>query len=419
MFGHVGVLINKPEAPENCTIQQQKDLNLIPYVTMYPPTRILSALFQRNVVSHKIELVYLKLRDLDDRIQVWTKDRVVIYQLNKTNKEITDTDERSIGIIYDQPNPFDNEIPFVFMKNLYNPDSLRDGLSDLREIELISSSIVRNCSIAEEIFDQAGFPMMRKPMLADGQDDPDEAGPTAIMEFDPQYGEAGKPDWLKPEVLEPISAMISWIERKIDEIYKLAFLSGMHQQSKGSQVKSGVALRYELKQLSSILTQKTKAMTELEIEVIRMFLKWQNKESLFAQVNVSRPVDFSIDELMDNFEMLTKSLDHISSDEYNVQVQKRIIQFMLPGADKNIIETIYKEIYSTRTELLCKRMSSTSDETHGIVHVEAENAQKLAKINAQAMADAAASKTAMPDEGTNKDVNDEANKLVDVKAQSE
>ena len=395
IYGHVGVLVNKPILPEKSTRADEIRNGLIPYLTMYTPDRILSALFERNPVTHKIELSFLKLHDLDDRIQVWTKTNVRIYQLNKTNPEIKPTDVDSISIIFDGPNPFDNEIPFIFQKNLYNPSTLRDGLSDIREIEPIAASIITNCSIAEEIFENAGFPMMRKPMLQDGQSDPDEAGPTAILEFDPQFGEAAKPDWLKPEVLEPITAIINWIEKKVDEIYRLAYLSGMHQQAKGSQVRSGAALRYELKQLTSILTQKTKALTELELEIIRMFLKWQNQLEKLKEVSVTRPVDFVIDELMDNFDMMVKSLDSISSDEYNMQIQKRIVQLMLPGAPKDIIEIINKEITSTKNLLLQKAMADTVNAQFGRIHVEAENAQKLAEINAISIAEAAASKQKM------------------------
>ena len=379
--GVCGVLVNKPEIPAGKNRQYEIDNNITPYLTVYEPSRILKTEFERNPSNHKIELTYLKLLDIDERVQIWTKDEILVLKRDTSTDEAKKAD--SFTIVFSGKNNI-GEIPFILMKNLYNPKSLKTGLSDLREIAPIAASVIRNCSIAEEALKNAGFPMMRKPMLEEGQDDPDETGPTAILEFDPNHGEAGKPDWLKPEVREAIISVLEWIDRKVDEIYRIAYLSGMHQQAKGSQVRSGVALRYELKQLTSILTKKIKGLVELETGIIRFFLKWQNQYEKMSEVSISRPIEFTMDELVDNIDLLKSSLEYISSDEYNMQAQKRIIQLLLPGLPKTVLNDINNEIYSTRKEYLAIAMAGTTDRNFGVVQAENRNAIELAKMNLDA-----------------------------------
>ena len=388
--GSCGILINKPPVPESIkTKQQELDNGIIPYLTTYSPKQILEAKFQRNFTTHKIELVKLRLHDFDDRVQVWTKSSITIFEKATEHQELEKRNHSRI--VFDGPNPL-GEIPFVFLINLkQNSKSLRNGLSDIREIHRISASIMRNCSIAEEIFNNAGFPMMRKPLLEEGESDPDESGPTAILEFNPEYGDGGKPDWLKPEVRESVVSLIEWIEKKTDEIYRIAYLSGLHQQAKGSQVRSGVAMRYELQQLTSILTQKIKGLKELESEIIRLFLKWQNMEEKFKEVNITRPIEFTMDELVSSIDMLKESLKVVSSDKFNVAAQKRIVQLLMPGLPKNLLDDIYGEIKSTRDIYLAQDLAGTNDKKFGTIHTKARNSERLAKINAEAMASTSAS----------------------------
>ena len=364
IFGTTGVLVSKPPVQEKVPKQYELDNNIYPYLTKYSPDQILESVFERNPINHRIELAYIRLKDIDGRIQEWSKTHVMIWAKpieSSNNKKISDTAICS----YSGINPL-GEIPFVFMKNLYNENSISHGLSDLREIAAISGSIIRDTSIGTESLKNAGFPMMRKPKLKEGDDEIDESGPTAILEFDSADGEAGKPDWLKPEIRDTIISTLEWIDRKVDEIYRVSFLSGMHNQAKGTQVTSGVALRYELKQLTSVLTQKTKSLSELELGIMDFWLKWQNQTELKSQIHISRPIDFTMDELSTNANLITASLDSISSDEYNKQAQLKIVSMLLPGLSKDAIKQIYAEIKSTRDEILMVKLKDTNHPKYGV-----------------------------------------------------
>jgi hypothetical protein len=130
------------------------------------------------------------------------------------------------------------------MPNIKNLTKPYIGVSDIVDISRIVASIIRNLSSGEEMIKFAGFPMMRKPMRWEGEEgQTDETGHQAVQEFDPEWGEAGKPDWMESVILEPIEATLKWIDRKVDEIYRVAHLSGVHGQRKSNnEVASGLAL---------------------------------------------------------------------------------------------------------------------------------------------------------------------------------
>ena len=84
-----------------------------------------------------------------------------------------------------------------------------------------------------------------------GVDDDDEVpvGVTAVKSFHKDYGEPG---WIESAVLEPITAILSWMNHKADELYRAVHLSGIHGQRKSANSQaSGMALRYEFQQLKT------------------------------------------------------------------------------------------------------------------------------------------------------------------------
>ena len=281
--------------------------------------------------------MFLKLREVDDTYTVWFPDSWERWRLKNTKPEMFENGENPLG-----------DIPFTWMPNLRNMEYPEVGYSDLIDIAPIVLSIAQNLSCGEEMIKLAGFPIMREPReqdllgIEDGQSNESPVGPRAVKDFDPERGEAGKPDWMPTEILEPVEATLMWVDRKIDEIFRIAHLSGVHAQRKSNnKVASGLAIRYEFNQLNSVLMDKAKHQTEAELRCFKFWLKWQGKEELFKDVEIKRKKEFSIDELAVALDNAVVAIKTVASKTFRIRTQQKVANATLPDltqADKEAIE---------------------------------------------------------------------------------
>lgn len=339
--GSIGILVNKPYNGDSTT-GGELSYGIYPYVTMYSLSNILDWEFVRDPMTHRKVLSYLKLYEEDGSYLIWYPDKWEQWILEgkaNTPKMIA-SGSNSLG-----------EIPFIWMPNVKRSRFSYLGRSDIAESSRIVCSVVRNLSCGEEILKLAGFPMLRIPMEKDiGPDEKDDnedelTGPKVVHQFDPSLGEHGKPDWMPTEILEPIEAILKWIDRKATEVYRTAHLNGIHGQRTSGEPQSGLALRYNFKQLFSVLSKKSENMTEAEYQIIRLWLKWQNKGDLFKGITIKRSKDFSIDELAVELDNNFTAMRNMVSKSVRVAIQMKTADFLLPD-----MTTELREIVKTETE---------------------------------------------------------------------
>jgi hypothetical protein len=243
------------------------------------------------------------------------------------------------------------------------------GVSDIVDVSRIVASTVRNLSCGEEIIKLAGFPMLRIPMETGGSidtgddEDLEPTGPRVVHEFDPTHGDGAKPDWMPTEILEPIQAILDWMDRKSDECYRISHLAGIHGQRTSSEPQSGLALRYSFQQLFSVLNKKSENMTEAELQIIRLWMKWQNKEEDFKDVSITRSKEFSIDDLAVALDNAFTAMGRMVSKTYRVEMQKKVRNHTLPDLDKATREKIDKETEKNTPEEL--PLHQVQDQTGG------------------------------------------------------
>ena len=350
IFGCVGILVNKIAFGH--TKEREIQDKIYPYCAIYTPASILDWEWIRSPETGRPELTFVKLYEGDGRYILWDRDRWEEWQITKTVPiEKIDSGENKLG-----------EIPFFWMKNMRNTMVPYLGMSDLVEIAMISESIIRNLSCGEEILKLAGFPMLRVPMETDSEYaevDPQAAGGEvpagvrAVQEFNPEFGADAKPDWMKTEVLEPIEAILKWIDRKADEIFRIAHLSGVHgQRRSNNEVASGLALRYEFQQLFSVLKQKSEYMTEAERNIVHFWLKWQNQETMFASVQIEAAKSFTMDDLSVSIDNFTKAMETIPSETFIVSAMKVMVKQLLPDITDENLKTIETEIMADPLKFL-------------------------------------------------------------------
>lgn len=358
--GSIGILVNKPSFEGN-TIKDEIDNHVYPYVSPYSLANIYDWKFIRNKETHRMELSYLKLYEEDGSYLLWWQDKWERWEIpKKTNTPVkTESAINSLG-----------EIPFVWMPNIKKMVNTYLGVSDIVDVSRIVASIIRNLSCGEEILKLAGFPMMRVPMersvsLDTKDDDEHETGPGVVHEFDPSQGESGKPDWMPTEIHEPIKALLDWIDKKADECYRVSHLSGIHGQRTSNEAQSGLALRYSFQQLFSVLKKKSDNMTESELQIIRLWLKWANKSELFEEVEIIRSKEFSIDDLAVELDNVFTSMRNMVSKTYRVKLQQKVVGHTLPDLNKEDRETILAETIVNTPDTIPLHDDSARYETGG------------------------------------------------------
>jgi len=349
--GSLGILVTKPGIMAQ-NLDEEIRNNVYPYCCAYTLQHVLDWRFGKNPINGRPQLQYLKLREDDGNYLIWTLDGWEVWSVNDSD----------VAVLEDSGPNLIGEIPFVWFPSMRSLTSPYLGQSDITEIARIQLSLTRNVSCGEEIIKWSGFPMMRKPMIMEGEDEKEDVvGNSAVQEFNPEFGEAGKPDWMPTEILEPIEAILNWIDRKIDEAYRIAHLSGVHGQRKSNnEVSSGLALRYEFQQLYSVLSKKAESLVETELSIIRLWLKWANKSDWFQQVKIKRSKIFSVDDLAISLDNQIKAIEAVPSQTFRVLAQKHIIKQMLPDVGDSDMTAIESEL---KTSVSISIIPSISEES--------------------------------------------------------
>jgi hypothetical protein len=374
--GHMGILVDKANIDKVNELSQEKEekegdkssrklktrqdaINnkVYPYVSAYRATDILDWEWDRDELNRPY-LSYLKLLDEDGQYRLWWPDKWEIWEepeieggvatnvtkvdnSDKKNENIR-TDAQQQAVLVDSGNNPLGEIPFVWVYNLKS--KLRGiGKSDVENVATIDGSIINNMSQCEEVIDYAAFPMMRKPKPEKGETPKDEAGVTAILEFDPELPDS-KPDWLEAVVAEPVGAILDVVSKKIEEIYRASNVGGMASMEISTQAKSGAALKAEFQLLNSKLVSKGKQLVEAEKKTIYFWLKWQEQEELLEKVNIERTDTYDVASLMEDLENMITAKTIVKSTLFNQKLQKKTVRMMLPYEDDKELDKIDKEI---------------------------------------------------------------------------
>jgi len=333
ILGHVGLLVDK-HAIDAGTRAEELRLGIYPYLAAYSPLAILDWSYDRDL-SGRPFLNFLKLRDDDGSYRIWRTEGWEVWRENQ--------DSGRPELVASGPNPL-GEIPFVWLYNLRSLEHRFLGYSDLTDIAHIDLSIVRNLSQCEEAIGLAGFPMMRKPMREAHQAGPDLSGVAAVLEFNPELGEAGKPDWLKAEVGETVSAILDWIGFKSREIYRVANAGGISMTEVSGQAQSGVALKTKFQLLNAKLAAKAANLAEAERMIVWYWLRWQNQERLYERVAIDRAKSYEVDDLAADLANALAVRDLVSAPKFRTELQKRMAKPFLDHLDDKEQSDVLREI---------------------------------------------------------------------------
>jgi hypothetical protein len=337
IFGTVGILVDKPGGQ-----YELDDMEVSPYISYYTPDNILDWNFERNLMNNYYELNYVKLRDGRDNYLIWTKDRWEKYYVDEEQDEI-------IQMRYGE-NPL-GEVPFVFMPNIRGIEYPFLGISDLKDVGRICGEIVRCFSECSQTLKYSAFPMLKMPDEIDGvdldhanEDDEVVVGKRPVLNFNPEYGIGGQPSWLESPVLDPVRGTKEYADYITEELYRGCLLSSILVNRDKAQQKSGAMLRVEQKQLSALLSKKANNMINAELEIIKLWCKWQSCPELIDQYEINKTRVFSVDELSTELEYSFAAVSQIPSDSFAKAMFKKIANTLLPNIPITDLKTIEDEI---------------------------------------------------------------------------
>lgn len=332
-FGHVGIVVDKPSVPVR-TVADAKKLEIYPYLCLYTPPSILDWAYERDEYGRS-RLVYLKLKDDDGTYRLWWRDKWEAWRKGEGSGEMGE----KIG---EGPNAL-GEIPFVWLYN-DRPRKVGLGRSDVAGVARVDVSIIRNLSEGEEIIGYAAFPMLRKPMARVGsQDGVDDVGVSAVIEFDPELGEAGKADWLPAEVAGPMDAIMTWVRLKVAEIYRASNAGGMAATEINAEAQSGVAIQAQFQLLNSKLCKKAVGLEQAEEDVVRLWKAWQGQDAI-ESIEISRSRKYDVENLAMDLENYMTSSTIVDSTTFDQSVQKIVARRVLPTAPDELLDEIDAEI---------------------------------------------------------------------------
>lgn len=355
VYGHMGILVNKGKSDGIKATEIEN--KIYPYLIPFNPIEIYDYNIEHDYVSGQdiIEFVKLRIGKKKDKetILYYTRDFWEIYEIKNGESFIC----KDTG-----PNTL-NEVPFVFHFNMKDVDDTYEGISDIYEVSQINASIVRNWSSIEEIIKYAAFPMLRKPMEEDYGFYPEEIeenekeketiiSTSSVLEFNPTHGVAAKPDWLETAVKEPIDAILTVIEKKIEEAYRVKHISNLYSSKARTQyIKSGTAMEYDFKLLKTVLSRKVDNNALVKRKIMSLWLKWQNMTDYSDKIFIGVSKDFNIEKLIDNLDTAMGFLNGTKSKTFRKLFYRTVIPIFFPTVSEDILTEIDKDIESEPNDL--------------------------------------------------------------------
>ena len=332
VYGRVSVIVDSPSG-EALTEAEALEKDMRPYLTLITPENLTDWQFTRGD-SGRPELSVIKILEVNNKevkhYRIWGRNTWELWEIKKKEKEGTLIGNGEHGL---------GEIPIV---NFYNKRSgiKMIGLSDIKDIADINKNVYHLCSDAKEIIENTAFPMLAVPYEKGGGSSEIEVGPKNILQFDPETANA-KPFWLEAPH-SSLTEIREWVIQDATEITRMAMMGGMRNVESSTQPWSGVSIESQAQQLFAALVEKADNAEQAELDILRLYAKWQDKP--FAGT-VVYPRDFSVRDVTIALQnALNAKTAGITSLTFEKERQKIIVAATLPLAEEVTTSTIYKEI---------------------------------------------------------------------------
>ena len=341
IYGRVSIIVDTPRVQAS-TQAEAIEQDLRPYLVLITPEMLLDWRYAREA-NGKPVLVFVKILETEDTdengiaykdYRIWTCNKWELWRLRKNSSapELIGSGDVPLG-----------EIPLV---NLYNKrmGMRMNGISDIQDIAHINKNIYYLCSDAKEIIENTAFPMLALPYQRGGSETR-EVGPKNILEFDPEQPN-GKPFWFEPPH-SSLTEIREWVQMDAQEIARIAMMGGLRNVETSTQPWSGASITAQNQQLHSVLVEKATNAEQAELDIFRLWAKWQGTT---FDGNVVYPREFDVKDLALSLQNLINARGAgVASAAFERERQKAVAAVVLPGLDEAIRDSIKAEIDNSKT----------------------------------------------------------------------
>ena len=333
-------LIDKPGEKAD-TKKDEIEQKLYPYIVRLSP---------RDVLDWGLDkfgrLLWVKVRegsgDADDfkaetkeveRYRVWYKDGWELYEIQKGENDkkavLKDEGEHPVG-----------EVPIVQV--VHFSEQPMTGGSLLNDIAYVNRGVYNWCSLLDEILYRQTFSQLVMPEDPKSPISDKALGTARGLGFPPEARHA--PQFISPDASQAF-VLMDQIERAIEEIYRLATLSGGSGVEKDA---SGVSKAYDFTITNNTLSSKATNMEDAETKALRIWAKWQNIED--PGIAISYPDEFDVIALSEEITNLIEIQTLKISKKFESVMKRKIVDRMAPRLSEDDKKQIEQEIDSASTE---------------------------------------------------------------------
>lgn len=262
-----------------------------------------------------------------ERYRVWYKDRWELYEIK------TEQNDKKAAKIDEGEHPV-GEVPIVQV--VHFSEQPMTGGSLLNDIAYVNRGVYNWCSLLDEILYRQTFSQLVMPEDPKNPISSQALGTARGLGFPPEARIA--PHFISPDASQA-QVLMDQIERAIEEIYRLATLSGGSGVEKDA---SGVSKAYDFTITNNTLSSKAVNMEDAELKALRIWAKWQGIAD--PGVSISYPREFDVIALADEIENLIKIQTLKISKKFEGIMKRKIVDRMAPRLSEEDKKQIEGEI---------------------------------------------------------------------------
>jgi len=341
--GHVGILVDAPQAPEGgfASEAERQESGARPFLSLIHSLQIRdwevdqhgNFTWVKLEIFRPMEREWNQPSDARDRnFVIWTKTEWQEYVLHTNN---TDSTQEDTAELVGQGNHKLKRVPLVIVKTEDHPLHPWFGLSSVKDIGDINIAILNWSSLLdEEIFERC----LNILAMERGEGDaPLELSHANILEYD---SNTQKPDYLTPGQT-PIEMIIKAITVLRDEIRRLAKVSIGGGVADIRQASSGIAKAFAFLETNQSLSAKSLSMEQAETEVHRLMLEWENQT---FEGNIEYPREFGVEDQLTLFQEMDMARSSLTSETAIKEKEKSLVRKLHADKPQDLREQMEREI---------------------------------------------------------------------------
>ena len=266
-----------------------------------------------------------------ERYRVWYRDRWELYEIGGEGEN------RKARLVEEGEHPV-GEVPLVPV--VHFSEQPMTGGSLLNDIAYVNRALYNWCSLLDEILYRQTFSQLVIPEDPKNPVSDKALGTARGLGFPPDSRHA--PGFISPDASQA-TVLMEQIERAVEEIYRLATLSGASGVEKNA---SGVSKAYDFIITNNTLSSKAINMEDAELGALRYWAKWQGIKD--PAVTSEYPREFDIVALREEIENLIEVQTLNISGRFEQILKRKIVSRMAPRLSEEDKKTIETEIAATR-----------------------------------------------------------------------